>query len=481
MDRREFLRQSSFASAGVAAASTLPSVVRAADPPDQKPNILMVMGDDHTYHDFGCYGNDQVETPNIDQLAAEGMRFEQAFNSSPMCAPTRMSLYTGIHPVRNGAYPNHSRVHPDIQSMPHYLQSHGYTSAIIGKRHEAPRENFPFEDLGGRHHDDGEGVDLELSKVRTFMEENASDPWSLVVSSNQPHVPWNRGLPVTYDPDALDLPPYLVDTPATREALARYYAEITYLDRQVGQVLQHLREAGQAENTIVLFLSEHGSNFPHCKWTCYDTGVRSAAIVRWPGTVAPGRTSEALIQYVDVLPTLLDAVGGTPSDHDFDGRSFLPVLQGQRDAHNEYAFSLQTSRGIYNGPEAYGIRSVRTDRYRLVWNLNWEQEFQNLVTAGFGPYESWEKKAENGDPFARERVRRYRKRPQFELYDLANDPYELHNRADTPAYEPVQKRLKAALDQWMEQQGDKGVETELNAFNRQTDRGPDPSEESSSD
>ncbi|PSQ90632.1 MAG: sulfatase atsG [Proteobacteria bacterium SW_6_67_9] len=472
MNRRDFLRKVGAGTAGLAAASPLPASVRAtnADATPERPNILMVMADDHTYHDLGCTGNPDVKTPNVDQLASEGMRFARAFNSSPMCAPTRMSLYTGIHPVRNGAYPNHSRVYPDIRSMPQYLGDLGYQVGILGKRHEAPLENFPFEDLGGRHHDSGKGVDLKLSEARTFMEENKSRPWGLVVSSNQPHVPWNRGIEYPYEPDELTLPPYLVDTPETRQALARYYAEITYMDRQVGQVLQHLDETGQTENTIVVFLTEHGSNFPHCKWTCYDTGVRSAAIVRWPGTVAPGQVSDAIIEYVDVLPTLLDAVGGTPTEHDFDGQSFLPVLTGEQDTHQEYAFSLQTSKGIYEGPEAYGIRSVRSRHYRLIWNLNWKQEFQNLVTAGFAPYLSWEQKAERGDPLAWERARWYRKRPQFELYDLRADPYELDNRAEDPAYQSVRARLKEELDAWMKRQGDKGAETERNALQRQAER-----------
>lgn len=450
--------------------AVFPSVAMDVGRSNEPPNILFLLADDLTYHDVGAYGNTQVETPNIDRLAKQGTRFERAFNSSPMCAPTRMSLYTGIHPVRNGAYPNHSRVYPHIQSLPHYLDEFGYRTALIGKRHEAPAENFPFEFLGGRHHDDGDNVDLELEKVRAFLEDNTSRPWCLVVSSNQPHVPWNRGMPHLYSPDALELPPYLVDTEETRESLARYYAEITYMDLQAGRVLQHLSETGQAENTLVLFLSEHGSNFPHCKWTCYDTGVRSAAIVRWPGVVPPNRTSNAIVQYVDVLPTLVDAVGGAPSEHDFDGRSFLPVLIGERESHNEYAFSLQTSKGIYRGPEAYGIRSVRSENYRLILNLNWQQEFQNLVTSRFEPYQSWDRKAEAGDPFAQKRVTWYRKRPQFELYDLRKDPYELFNVADDPAYQAVRKILNRNLNRWMEQQGDEGAATERKALERQSER-----------
>ena len=441
-----------------------------AQPSEQQPNVLLFMADDMTYDDLGSYGNPDVQTPNLDRLAAQGMRFRLAFNSSPMCAPTRMSLYTGIHPVRNGAYPNHSRVYNEIESMPQYLGDLGYRVALIGKRHEAPLENFPFEYLGGHHHDDGEGVDLRLSKVRTYMKENRGHPWALVVASNQPHRPWNRGLAYPYDPEKLTLPPYLVDTPATREAFARYYAEITYMDDQVGQVLTALRETGQTENTLVIFLSEHGSNFPHAKWTAYDAGLRSAALVRWPGVVEPGSTTSAMIQYVDVLPTLIEAAGEAPDRFDFDGKSFLPVLTGDRGTHRQYAFGVQTSRGIYNGPEAYGIRTVRTDRYRLIWNVNWKSDFQNLVTANFGPFQSWKRKAEAGDPFARQRVRWYQHRPQFELYDHLHDPYELHNVAEDPAYQAVKRRLTRRLKEWMQQQGDRGAATERAASERLSDR-----------
>lgn len=435
---------------------------------ERMPNILLFLADDMTYHDAGVYGNPDVHTPHIDRLAAQGMRFTQAFNSSPMCAPTRMSLYTGIHPVRNGGHPNHSRVYDHIESMPHHLTRLGYRVALIGKRHEAPEENFPFEYLGGSHGDrSGKGLDLEMGKVLAFMEENAGRPWTLVISSNQPHTPWNRGDASAYAPDRLTLPPYLVDTPETREALARYYAEISYMDRQLGEALQYLGQTGQADETIVLFLSEQGSNFPHAKWTCYDTGLRSAAIIRWPGVVAPGAVSDALVQYVDVLPTFLDAVGADPEAHDFDGRSFLPVLTGARSNHAEFVFGVQTSRGIGAGPEAYGIRTVRSDQFRLIWNLNWENEFQNIVTRNFPPYLSWVAKAEGGDPLARWRVGAYRKRPQFELYDLRVDPFELHNIADRPEYQPVLHALKAELDAWMDQQGDLGTETEAAALERQ--------------
>lgn len=466
LNRRTFLKKA-FAGASGIALSGLTGISFHQKRSSHPPNILLLMADDMTYHDLG---NDQVKTPYLDQLASQGITFSNIFNSSPMCAPTRMSLYTGIHPVRNGAYPNHSKVYPHIQSWPSYLKNYGYRTALIGKQHEAPKENFPFEILGGQHHDSGEGIDLNLNKVRGFMEESKNDPWSLVVSSNQPHGPWNRGNPYPSDPEEINLPAYLLDTPETRESLSKYFGEISYMDQQMGTVLQYLKETGQVDNTIVIFLTEQGSHLPHCKWTCYDTGVRSTAIVRWPGVINSGLNSDAIIQYVDVLPTLIEAIGDSPNQYDFDGNSFLPVLRGDQKPHNDYAFSLQTSKGIYNGPEAYGIRSVRSKEYRFIWNLNYQNEFQNLVTSGYGPFESWERKANDGDPFAKKRVNWYKKRPQFELYDLRKDPYELYNLTDESAYNPVQKNLKEVLDKWMEQQGDRGAETEEKALERQSDR-----------
>ena len=255
------------------------------------PNLLIFMADDMTFTDLGCYGNPDVKTPAIDKLATEGKRFTKFYNPTPTCSPLRQSLYTGIYPIRNGAHPNHSQVYEGVKSLPHYLRPLGYRVAIVGKRHEAPAEAFPFEMLGGSHGDSGktpDGADLPLDKAREFIQRDADQPWCLVVSSNQPHTPWNRGDALVYPPEKLTVPPYLVDTPETREGLSKYYAEITYMDGQVAEVMQVLQETGDADDTAFLWLSEQGSQLPFCKWTCYDTGIHAAAVMRWPGKIAAG-------------------------------------------------------------------------------------------------------------------------------------------------------------------------------------------------
>lgn len=433
---------------------------------NERPNFLIFMADDMSFHDLGCYGNKDIRTPHLDGLAKQGVRFTRCYNSSPMCAPTRMSLFTGLHPVRHGGYPNHSRVHDAIRSLPHFLKELGYTSAILGKRHEKPLKNFPFLSLGGKNHDHGTGLDLDLSKSREFIDAHHDEPWCLVITSNQPHTPWTRGNPAAYPPEKLTLPSYLVDTPETRSGLSKYYAEITYMDNQVGTVLRHLEESGEANDTLVLFLGEQGSNFPYCKWTCYETGLRSAAIARWPERIPPGSVADQMIQYVDILPTFIDLAGGDPESEDFDGKSARTVLMGGETPIHRFIFGLQTSRGIFSGPQAFGIRTVRDDRYRLIWNLNAANQFSNTVTAGKPVFKSWKKQAEQGDLFADRRVKGYITRPELELYDLTEDPWEMNNLADEAEHADRRQSLLSELKAWMRQQGDQGQVTEANAHQR---------------
>ena len=455
--RREFLKTAGLA--GVVAIA--PGCVKARESSpatSTRPNILIVIADDQCWRDSGCYGNPDVKTPNIDQLAQEGIRFTRCFTATAMCAPTRQQLYTGLFPIRNGAYPNHSQVYPGTRGIVHYLRDLGYRVGLVGKKHFGPPASFPFEEIP----EDGIGE---------FLSRDPVQPYCLVYASRNPHGRWTEGPQDAYDPAALTVPPYLVDNAETRKALAAYYAEITALDTEVGACMQHVEEAGQRDSTIFMYTSEQGFAFPFGKWTCYDLGLRTALVVRWPGHVEAGSSTGAMVQYVDVLPTLVEAAGGTPPEG-LDGRSFLGVLDGKTDTHNDAVFGVHTTRGINFGSECYPIRSIRTETHKYILNLNHEVPFVNtlIVTDKDGFWKSWERDAETS-PVAAHLIRRYQERPAEELYDVVNDPYEMHNLAGDPANRALMDGFRERLEAWMRQQGDEGVATEMKAFERQRERG----------
>ncbi|NIO34419.1 MAG: sulfatase-like hydrolase/transferase [Planctomycetales bacterium] len=439
----------------------LPNACRAADP-ERKPNLLLIMADDCTFHDIGCYGG-QAHTPNIDKLATEGMLFTHCFQAASMCSPTRHNLYTGLYPVKSGAYPNHTFAKEGTQSVVHYLKPLGYRVALSGKRHIGPNEVFPFEYLG-------KDQNPEFDKIEPFIKECQRDqtPFCLFLCSNEPHGPWDKGDASRYEAAKLKLPPNFVDTLETREQMTRYLAEITYFDGQVGEALSLLDKYNLAENTLVIVVSEQGSSFPFAKWTCYDSGLQSAFIARWPGQIKPGSVSHAMIEYTDVLPTFIQAGGGKPAPI-LDGKSLLPVLLGKKKEHKKYVFGEMTTRGILNGSEHFGIRSIRSRQFKYVWNFTPEVQFTNICMQS-KTFRSWQAKANSGDSDAAEKVRRYQERPGEELYDVTTDPFEWNNLAGSPQHAQIKSELRTQLLAWMKNMGDLGQQTELDALAHQTHR-----------
>lgn len=426
----------------------------------KKPNIVLVITDDCRFLDLGCYGSPDAITPNIDRLATEGVRFTRFFQATAMSSATRHCLLTGLYPVRSGAYPNHTRLNDGVGTLPQYLKQAGYRVALEGKRHIAPIEAFPFEYLSNEQQ---RTVYPEL--IEPFLADVArsGEPFFLYVGSTEPHDPWNKGDQSLWNPNDLTLPCNLVDTPATRKQFRNYLAEINELDNQVGAVDALLHKYGLDENTIFIFTSEQGYSFPFGKWTCYDEGLHTGFVIRWPGTVKPGRVTDAMCEYVDVTPTLVDIAGGKIPEG-LDGRSFLPVIKGETDSFKNEVYGIQTSRGIFFGPEYYAIRSIRNERYAYIMNLTPEATFKCMSTnPKKGWWMSWKEKAAT-DEFARRQVERYQKRPAEELYDIVNDPFQTRNLADDPQYAGEKARMRAKLLQWMESQGDKGQQTEMEAL-----------------
>ncbi len=427
-----------------------------------RPNFLIIMADDCTYNDLPIYGGENARTPNIDRLASQGLTFNRAYLSEAMCQPCRAELYTGQYPLRNGCAWNHSASRPTTVSMPHHLKAMGYRVGLTGKVHVKPAKSFPFEKIGGfdpscvrnptQEHND--------RPARQFMTREKNQRFCLVVALVEPHVPWVMGDPSKYPPKQLKLPPNLADTPRTRQDFSRYLAEITYMDGQVGEILKALDDCGHTEDTLVIFTSEQGSQFPGCKWTNWDTGLHTALIARWPQRIPAGKRTDALVQYADVLPTLIDAAGGDVSKQTYDGTSFLPVLLGEKTKHRQYVYGVHNN--IPEGP-AYPIRTICDGQYRYIRNLKPDEiyiEKHLMGMSGSGslnnPYwATWVREAWT-NPHTYMLVKRYMRRPAEELYHTLEDPYELTNRANDPMHAEIKARLSDRLDRWMTEQGDPG-------------------------
>lgn len=412
----------------------------------EKPTILVFLSDDHGQLDSTPYGSKDVRTPNMQRLADAGMTFTHAFIASPACAPSRSAMLTGLMPARNGAENNHTFKRDDIASLPEVMRKLGYQVAAFGKvAHGKDARRHGFDVFAEQH---------DAAFVEKFLlERDKSKPLCLLVGTHEPHVPWDdlEG----YDPAKVTLPANFVDTPETREHRARYYTDITKADTKLGEVMDLAKKHLDPANTLLIYTSDHGGQWPFGKWNLYDTGARVPFLAAWPGVINPGARSDAMVQWIDLWPTLIAAAGGTASAG-IDGRSFLPVLRGESTTHRDAIFTTHSGDGEMN---VYPIRAIRTAEWKLILNLH--PEFSHTthidkspkVTSGLAYWQSWFDKAQT-DPAAAAIVKRYHERPAVELYDMRADPSESHNLATDPSHTTRIQEMRVQLETWMREQGD---------------------------
>ncbi|MGV3764118.1 sulfatase family protein [Parapedobacter sp.] len=430
--------------------------VATAQSPEKRPNMIIIMADDLDSRQLSCYGGQNLKTTHIDRLASEGMKFSALIASEAMCIPTRASLFTGLYPVGHGAYQNHKPVNRDLKSVAHYLNDLGYRVGLTGKDHVThPRSVFPFDRVDGFEPNCVASTDeYFLDSIRNYI--GQGEPYCLFVMSINPHAPWTVGNPDEFNPEELVLPAHWVDTERTRTEFCKYLAEVRRLDDQVGDIVGLLEETGTTDNTIVIFLGEQGPQFPGGKWTLYDNGQKSSMIIKWPGNVQPGTETDAIVQYEDITPTLVDIVGGKPITG-LDGRSFAAVLVGKEMRHRDVAYGIHNN--IPEGP-AYPIRSIRDLHYKLIWNLTPDSTYYikyMLNTANKKlAWTSWMERAAQDDR-AKALTERIVRKPAIEFYDIVMDPFELENLAEKPEYRTLVQRYQAKLQGWMEAQGDEGA------------------------
>ncbi len=438
---------------------------------ERRPDIVVFITDDHSHFDTEPYGSPDLRTPNMRRLAEAGMTFEYGYVPSPTCAPARASLLTGLMPTRSGAEPNHARADPDVKKWPAYFQELGYEVVALGKvAHYRHTYQYGFDHYAHDTFHDHRGIAAAAEMIENRDWDN-DKPLCLMVGSNWPHVPWPQEFE-GYEPDELILPPGSFDTVETRIWRARYAAAVTRADDDLGVVLDALEHAER--EPLVLFSTDHGSQWPFGKWNLYEAGIRVPVIVAWPGVVEPGSRTDAMVNWIDFLPTLVEAAGGEPPDA-IDGRSFYPVLRGVRDDHRDEMFATHSGDGRWN---IYPMRSVREGNWKYIRNLHPEFAFTTHIDLGQPVdgreiFDSWVAAAETNDEAAAI-VRRYHERPAEELYDLAADPGEQTNLADDPQFAARLEAMRARVEAWMRENDDEGrVYAEPRLLSDPSSYGPD--------
>lgn len=428
-----------------------------------RPNIVLYLSDDHGIDFVGCYGNSVIHTPNIDALAREGVKFNRVFAASPTCSPSRASMFTGLWPQRNGTMGNHTDCFPGIKSLAAYLQPLGYRVVAANKTDVRPNLVFSWELLPAklptdpkfrRYRDEG----LDTAKVDKFLtahlREHPGQPLCLLLGDNGPHVVWETNK--IYNPAALPMNPLLVDTPKTRLALANYYQDITTMDKRVGEVMASLKRHGLDSNTVFIYTTDQGPEWPRCKWTLYDAGLRVPFIVRWPDVVSARTECNALISLIDLTPTFVTIAGGRVPKN-IDGVSFEDVLLGKALSCRDDLFATHSGDGVMN---VFPQRAVRDSRYKYIVNLHPERDWTTHFTKVEGipnshaeVWHTWTDKAKD-DAAAAHLVDLIVHHPAEELYDTRTDPYELTNLVAQPDMAPVLKRLRQRLSALRKQVND---------------------------
>ena len=463
---------------------------------EEKWNVMFITLDDMNWDSVGAFGAKVPDTtPNIDRLAAEGMRFEHAHVTIAICQPTRAVWMTGRYPHNSGAL-GFNTINTGVPTLPEQLQAAGYLTGILGKtEHVVPSRQRAFDYRRNRSElHNGRSANQYAEFAAEFFEQagQAGKPFFLMVNTHDPHRPFDNRKPAKlrrpadtgtkppaqpknkaeqrskrqgkrgrqgdypapsriYQPEEIVVPGFLPDLPPIREEIAQYYSSVRRADDVVGAVLQCLEDAGLVKNTIVMLKSDHGIAVPFAKTNVWRNSTRTPWIVRWPGVTEPGSLDNRhLIAGVDFAPTILDALGVEPLDG-MDGCSFLPVLQGERQAGRDHVF---THINTIASKRSYPMRSVQDARYGLIWN-GWSDGvtgFKNESQSGL----TWRAMtaAAEKDPAIAARVKHFAHRTPLEFYDYQQDPDALNNLIDDPASQDRIKEFSGKMLDYMRSTGD---------------------------
>jgi len=449
----------------IAAVLLAPLGLYSAEP---KPNILLILSDDHSYPHVGCYGNQDIMTPNLDRFAAEGMRFDRAYVTSPQCVPSRASIFTGRSPVDIDMSRFSAPLPRAIKTYPEALRAAGWFTGVAGRTYHMdgavtampPETQTVFEKYKLKTFPDrldsvkvGTGSETQFAQFREFLDlKPSAKPFFLQLCSNDPHRPLNTHGPVKHDPKKLTLPAHYPDTQLVREDFARYYDEIASFDVLFGKVMTELETRGLAASTIVIFMADNGASQFRGKGTLYEFGIRVPLLVRWPGQVKAGTSTAELISGEDLAPTLLEAAG-LPVPPEMTGKSFLKLLRDEPFSGRSQVFAERGAHGTNlpgNSADFDLGRVVVTQTHKLIYNALGELPYWPVDFAKDAFWQELVQMHNTGKLEASiEKLYFATTRPMFELYDLAKDPNEFNNLAGTKEAAGEERHLKALLQEWM--------------------------------
>ncbi len=460
----------------------------------KKPNIILFVTDDQSPI-AGCYGSPVIQTPYLDQLAAEGTRFTHAFATTASCSASRSVILTGIHNHANGQYGHTHHFHKfetfakcAALSLPNQLRALGYRTAQMGKLHVAPEKVYQFDQY--IRQPNGHNTPSWIEKCKPLFNEETDKPFFLYFATHDPHRSGGvdktapeklkpnlfgnppvgksyQGIKETvYDPAKIIVPDFLPDTMECRREIAQYYQSCTRTDQALGRMIEALKEAKQYENTMIIFTADHGMAFPGAKTTVYEAGLHVPFVVRMPGLKKRGVVCDAMISHTDITPTILDVAGGLDEAKrapkkllpveklgrgenpggklkNYHGRSWVSLLETEKtQGWNE----ILGSHTFHEIQMYYPMRTVRGRRYKLIWNI--ASPLPYPFASDLWVASSWQAQYQKGQKalYGKRSVSSYIQRPRFELFDIQKDPSESNNLASDPAFaeklEERKQRLK---------------------------------------
>ena len=440
--RRSFL-------AGAAGAAMQRSATAQTGATTRPRNVLLCIADD-----LGCllpsYGDPNAAMPNIERLAGEGVLFSNAYCTTASCSASRSVVLSGLYNHANGHYGHAQTEHhfsylPKIVPFTQLLKKSGYATGYIAKLHVAPEERFGWDladPMGSR--------DVwQMSQVaKKFIQNAGSKPWYLHCGFHDPHragqgfaneKAWPHVTPLRLDPARIKVPSWLPDNALTREDLAEYYQACNRFDQGVGFMLEVLRESGQAENTMVLVMSDHGAPFPNGKTTTYDQGLHVPLVVRCPDVQQRGITNHAMTNWADIMPSILEWTGVKGPGYDLHGRSWMPILGQSNPAGWDRVYFSHTFHEVI---DYYPMRGVRTREYKYISNLFHQVTYPQATDLWAS--KTWQSVRKQGpNAMAGKRpAQAFLHRDAEELYDVRKDPDEVHNLVKSPEHQAILKQLR---------------------------------------